>query len=201
MPDFHKLTILVPVYNEERYLSPMIARVVEQPLPDGLAREIVMVNDGSTDRSREIMQGLPERHPGVAFKLIDKPKNEGKGAALRAGWAEATGDILIVQDADLEYNPADYPKLLQPILDGRADAVFGSRFIGEPHRALFFWHQKANNVITAFANLLTNLNLTDMEVGYKAFTRAVFSQIRISSNRFGVEPELTMKIARLRVDD
>ncbi|MEI8196249.1 MAG: glycosyltransferase family 2 protein, partial [Phycisphaerae bacterium] len=123
-----------------------------------------------------------------------------KGAALRDAWSLATGDMLIVQDADFEYDPADYPKLLQPILDGKADAVFGSRFIGEPHRVMYFWHQLANNILTMTSNMLTNLNLTDMEVCYKVFTREVYSRIQIKSPRFGVEPELTAKVAKMRID-
>lgn len=193
------LTILMPVYNEERTVEQAVERAALQALPAGWTREIILVNDGSTDRSGEILQRLPSRFPAVAFKQVDKPKNEGKGAALRAGWPLAAGDILLIQDADLEYDPADYPKLLRPILEGRADAVFGSRFIGEPHRALFFWHQKGNNLLTGFSNLLSDLNLTDMEAGYKVFTRAVYANLSIRSNGFGVEPELTMKTARLRL--
>ena len=199
-PVFRKLTILIPVYNEERYLAAVIKRVVEQPIPGGLAREIIMVNDASKDRTWEIMQQIPAWFPQVEFQIKNKTVNEGKGAALRDAWSLATGDLLIVQDADFEYDPADYPKLLQPVLDGKADCVFGSRFIGEPHRVMFFWHQLANNILTALSNMLTNLNLTDMEVCYKVFTRPVFEQIRIKSPRFGVEPELTAKVAKLRIN-
>jgi glycosyltransferase involved in cell wall biosynthesis len=199
-PVFKKLSILVPVYNEERYLAAVIKRVVEQPIPGGLTKEIVMVNDASKDRTWEIMQQIPALFPGVEFQLKNKTENEGKGAALRDAWSMVTGDLLIVQDADFEYDPADYPKLLQPILDGKADVVFGSRFIGEPHRVMYFWHQMANNILTWMSNMLTNLNLTDMEVCYKVFTRPVFEQIKIKSPRFGVEPELTAKVARLRIN-
>lgn len=199
-PVLHTLTILIPVYNEERYLADVVKCVVEQPLPNGLTREIVMVNDASKDRTWEVMQQLPALFPDVEFKLLNKTKNEGKGAALRDGWDLATGDLLIIQDADFEYDPADYPKLLQPILDGKADVVFGSRFIGEPHRVMYFWHQVANNVLTTASNMLTNLNLTDMEVCYKVFTRPVYTQIKIKSPRFGVEPELTAKVARIRIE-
>ena len=198
-PVLKTLSILIPVYNEERYLAAVVKRVVEQPLPGGLVREIIMVNDASKDKTWEIMQQIPGLFPEVSFKLMNKVKNEGKGAALRDAWAMATGDLLIVQDADFEYDPADYPKLLQPILDGKADAVFGSRFIGEPHRVMYFWHQMANNILTMLSNMLTNLNLTDMEVCYKVFTREVYSQIKIRSPRFGVEPELTAKVARMRI--
>jgi glycosyltransferase involved in cell wall biosynthesis len=199
-PVFKTLSILIPVYNEERYLAAVVKRVVDQPLPGGLTREIIMVNDASRDKTWDIMQQIPALFPAVPFKLFNKTKNEGKGAALRDAWAMATGDLLIVQDADFEYDPADYPKLLQPILDGKADSVFGSRFIGEPHRVMYFWHQMANNILTTLSNMLTNLNLTDMEVCYKVFTRDVYSQIKIKSPRFGVEPELTAKVAKMRVN-
>jgi glycosyltransferase involved in cell wall biosynthesis len=199
-PQFKKLTILIPVYNEERYLAAVIKRVVEQPIPGGLTKEIIMVNDASKDRTWEIMQQIPALFPGVEFQIRNKTVNEGKGAALRDGWSLATGDLLIIQDADFEYDPADYPKLLQPILDGKADCVFGSRFIGEPHRVMFFWHQLANNILTGLSNMLTNLNLTDMEVCYKVFTRPVFEKIKLRSPRFGVEPEITAKVAKMRID-
>jgi glycosyltransferase involved in cell wall biosynthesis len=172
---------------------------VDQPLPGGLEREIIMVNDASKDRTWDIMQQIPALFPSVQFQMMNKTVNEGKGAALRDAWSKATGDLLIVQDADFEYDPADYPKLLQPILDGKADVVFGSRFIGEPHRVMYFWHQLANNILTMLSNMLTNLNLTDMEVCYKVFTREVYTQIKIKSPRFGVEPELTAKVARMRL--
>jgi glycosyltransferase involved in cell wall biosynthesis len=203
-PRYQTLSILIPVYNEERYLAAVVKRVVDQQLPlnghgETLAREIIMVNDASRDNTWGIMQQIPALFPGVPFKLLNKAKNEGKGAALRDAWAMATGDMLIVQDADFEYDPADYPKLLQPILDGNADSVFGSRFIGEPHRVMYFWHQIANNLLTTLSNALTNLNLTDMEVCYKVFTREVYSKIIIKSPRFGVEPELTAKVAKMRI--
>ena len=199
-PVYHTLSILIPVYNEERYLAAVIKTVVEQPIPGGLRREIIMVNDASKDRTWEIMQQLPAAFPEVQFKLKNKTVNEGKGAALRDAWSEATGDLLIIQDADFEYDPADYPKLLQPILDGKADVVFGSRFIGEPHRVMYFWHQMANNILTWSSNMMTNLNLTDMEVCYKVFIRPVYTQIKITSPRFGVEPELTAKVAKMRIN-
>ena len=198
-PVFKTLSILIPVYNEERYLAAVVKRVVEQPIPGELTREIIMVNDASQDKTRQIMQQIPALFPHVPFKMLNKTVNEGKGAALRDAWAMATGDLLIVQDADFEYDPADYPKLLQPILDGKADSVFGSRFIGEPHRVMYFWHQVANNTLTWLSNMLTNLNLTDMEVCYKVFTRDVYSKIKIKSPRFGVEPELTAKVAKMRI--
>ncbi len=200
-PPSKLLSILIPVYNEETYLAAVVKKVAGQALPGGLHREIIMVNDASTDRTWEVMQSLPPQYPHIRFHMINKPVNQGKGAALRDAWAMATGDILIIQDADFEYDPADYPKLLEPILQGKADAVFGSRFIGEPHRVMYFWHQLANNFLTTLSNMLTNLNLTDMEVCYKAFTRDVYSRIKIKSPRFGVEPELTAKVARLRLNN
>ncbi|MFA5321616.1 MAG: glycosyltransferase family 2 protein [Smithella sp.] len=194
------LSIVVPVYNEDRYLETVIGKVIAQPLPGGLERELILVNDGSHDSSWTVVQSLPDKFPGIRFQLINKRVNEGKGAALRDGFAKVAGDIVIIQDADFEYDPADYPKLLQPILDGKADVVFGSRFIGEPHRVMYFWHQVANNVLNLLSNMLTNLNLTDMEVCYKVFVRDVIDQIKIKSPRFGVEPEITAKIARMRLN-
>jgi len=197
---FRTLSIVVPVYNEDRYLEAVISKVIGQQLPGGLERELILVNDGSRDASWNVMQSLPEKFPGIRFELVNKTVNEGKGAALRDGFARVTGDIVIVQDADFEYDPADYPKLLQPILDDKADGVFGSRFIGEPHRVMYFWHQVANNILTTISNMLTNLNLTDMEVCYKVFVREVIDQIKIKSSRFGVEPEITAKIARMSLN-
>jgi glycosyltransferase involved in cell wall biosynthesis len=190
----------VPVYNEELYLEAVISKVIAQPLPGFLARELILVNDGSQDNTWNIMQSLPEKIPSVKFHLINKQVNEGKGASLRDGFTKVTGDIVIVQDADFEYDPADYPKLLQPILDGKADVVYGSRFIGEPHRVMYFWHQVANNILTTISNMLTNLNLTDMEVCYKVFTREVVDRLTLKSPRFGVEPEITAKIARMKLN-
>jgi glycosyltransferase involved in cell wall biosynthesis len=197
---FKTLSIVVPVYNEELYLEEVLRKVIEQPLPTGLERELILVNDASQDGSWEVMRSLPEKFPQIRFQLINKTVNEGKGAALRDGFTKVTGDIVLIQDADFEYDPADYPKLLQPILDGKAEVVFGSRFIGEPHRVMYFWHQLANNILTTLSNMLTNLNLTDMEVCYKVFTREVINHITIRSPRFGVEPEITAKIARLRIN-
>jgi glycosyltransferase involved in cell wall biosynthesis len=200
LPEFKLLSIVIPVYNEERYLAAVIKRVIDQPIPGNLDRELILVNDASKDNTWAIMQQLPTLFPGTKFQMQNKTKNEGKGAAVRDGWALVKGDLLIIQDADFEYDPADFPKLLQPILDGKADVVFGSRFIGEPHRVMFFWHQLANNILTMLSNMLTNLNLTDMEVCYKVFTRPVFEQIKIASPRFGMEPEVTAKVARLRIN-
>ncbi|MCE5211762.1 MAG: glycosyltransferase family 2 protein [Deltaproteobacteria bacterium] len=197
---FKLLSIVVPVYNEEKYLETVVSKVIAQPLPGGLRRELILVNDGSQDNSWKIMNSLPEKFSGINFQCINKRVNEGKGAALRDGFARVNGDIVMIQDADFEYDPADYPKLLQPILDDKADVVFGSRFIGEPHRVMYFWHQVANNILTTISNMLTNLNLTDIEVCYKVFTRNVADGLKLKSPRFGVEPEITAKIARMRLN-
>ena len=197
---FKMLSIVVPVYNEERYLEAVIGKVIAQPIPCDLERELILVNDGSQDNTWNIMQSLPDKFPSVKFQLVNKPVNEGKGSALREGFARVNGDIVIIQDADFEYDPTDYPKLLRPILDDKADVVFGSRFIGEPHRVLYFWHQVANNTLNLLSNMLTNLNLTDMEVCYKVFVRDVIKLIKIKSPRFGVEPEITAKVARMRLN-
>ncbi|HNY51554.1 MAG TPA: glycosyltransferase family 2 protein [Smithella sp.] len=197
---FGKLSIVVPVYNEEKYLEDVIQKVIHQPLPGALEKELILVNDGSSDNTWKVMQSLPGKFPEIQFQLVNKTVNEGKGAAVRDGFARVTGDMVIIQDADFEYDPADYPKLLQPILDGKAEVVYGSRFIGEPHRVMYFWHQVANNILTTLSNMLTNLNLTDMEVCYKVFTREVVDRLHLKSPRFGVEPEMTAKIARMRLN-
>jgi glycosyltransferase involved in cell wall biosynthesis len=193
-----KLSVVIPVYNEAATVQELVRRVLSAPLSQGVDLEIVCVDDCSTDGSAEKLQELSRLHPGAEIRVIRKQRNEGKGAALRDGFAAAAGDILLVQDADLEYDPEDYPKLLNPILDGRADVVYGSRFIGEPHRVLYFWHTVGNKFLTFLSNMFTNLNLTDMEVGYKAFRRQVIERIRLRCDRFGFEPEVTAKIARLR---
>ena len=190
----------MPVYNEGKYLEDVIRKVIAQSLPGSLEKELILVNDGSSDNTWNVMQSLPGKFPETKFQLMNKTVNEGKGAALRDGFANVTGDIVIVQDADFEYDPADYPKLLQPILDGKAEVVYGSRFIGEPHRVMYFWHQVANNILTTLSNMLTNLNLTDMEVCYKVFTREIVDRLQLKSPRFGVEPEMTAKIARMRIN-
>lgn len=199
-PAFKMLSVVIPVYNEAFYLEEVVHKVMQQPLPGGLERELILVNDASQDDSWNVLCSLPAKYPQTGIQTINKPVNEGKGAALRDGFAKVNGDIVIIQDADLEYDPADYPKLLQPILDGKADVVYGSRFIGEPHRVMYFWHQLANNIVTTLSNMLTNLNLTDMEVCYKVFVREVVDHLDIKSPRFGVEPEITAKVARLRLD-
>ena len=191
------VSIVIPVFNERATLEEILRRVLSAPLGEH-SREVVLVDDRSTDGSTEIAERLAVANPGLV-RLIRHERNQGKGAAIRTGFAAATGDILLIQDADLEYDPAEYPRLLAPILDGRADAVFGSRFIGgEAHRVLYYWHSVANRAITALSNAMTNLNLTDIECCYKAFTREVAKKLTIEERGFGVEPELTARVARMK---
>jgi glycosyltransferase involved in cell wall biosynthesis len=194
----HKLSIVIPVYNEEETVQTLINLVVKARLPDGVIRQIVCVNDCSKDGTAAKLDELPKLFPDVEFKIQHKPVNEGKGAALRDGFKLADGDTILIQDADLEYDPADYMKLLQPIVIGKADVVFGSRFIGEPHRVLYFWHTLGNKFLTWMSNTFTNLNLTDMEVCYKVFRKWIMDDIHIKCNRFGFEPEITAKVAKYR---
>ncbi len=184
-----KLSIIIPVYNEKDTLRTLLTRVEAVDYE----KEIVLVDDCSTDGTREIVQDYQGRE---GYTVLMHTKNLGKGAALRSGFAEVKGDIIIIQDADLEYDPREYGKLLEPILDGRADVVYGSRFLGGPHRVLFFWHYLGNMVLTTLSNILTNLNLTDMETCYKAFTRKVLDSLTLKCNRFGFEPEFTSKVAK-----
>ncbi|CAA7621651.1 glycosyltransferase family 2 protein [Magnetospirillum sp. UT-4] len=194
--DFKTLSVVIPCYNEERTLASIVDRVLAADRM-GLGIEIVIVDDGSRDRSVEVMKTLAAEHPGISCHYHGV--NQGKGAALRTGFEKATGDIVVVQDADLEYSPSDYPKLLKPLLDGRADVVFGSRFKGgDETRVLYFWHSIGNRVLTLASNMFTDLNLTDMETCYKVFRREIIQGIAIVENRFGFEPEITAKIARLK---
>src|SRR5205807_1599933 len=191
VPSGFQLSVVIPVYNERQWIRELVRRVVAVPIP----KEILIVDDCSTDGTREILREL-ERQRDV--RVLYQPDNQGKGAALREGFRQARGDIVLVQDADLEYDPAEYPRLIQPILENRADVVYGSRFIGESHRVLYYWHYVANKVLTTLSNMFTNLNLTDMETCYKVFRREVLAGIHLKSNRFGFEPEITAKVARRR---
>ncbi|PYI88666.1 MAG: glycosyl transferase, partial [Verrucomicrobia bacterium] len=194
---FAKLSILMAAYNEEATLRRCVDRVLAAPLPMGLRREIVLVNDGSTDGTWKVAEELARARAEV--KIFQQPQNLGKGAAIRRAIREMTGDLAIFQDADLEYNPNDYPRVLKPILDGRADVVYGSRFTGEERKILYFWHTAGNEFLTLLANMLNDTNLTDMETCYKAFIADCLRAIPLVSDRFGIEPEITAKVARNRL--
>ena len=186
------LSVVIPVYNEERWVREIVRRVREVPIP----KEIILVDDCSTDGTRKILDEEIRQFPEC--KIVFHEVNQGKGAGLRTGFKHATGDIVVVQDADLEYDPAEYPRLIQPIVEGKADVVFGSRFIGDSHRVLYYWHSVANKWLTTLSNYFTNLNLTDMETCYKVFRREVIQSLNLKSNRFGFEPEVTAKVAKKR---
>ena len=193
MPEsFKRLSILIPVFNEVHTVEEIVRRVRAAD-SCGLDKEIILVNDASTDGTGDVLNKIPA---DAGLKIVSHPYNRGKGAALRTALEHATGDIVLIQDADLEYDPSDYPSLLRSILDGRADVVYGSRFAGGTHRVLLFWHYMANRLLTLLSNMLCNLNLTDMETGYKVFRRQCVQSITLTSNRFGIEPELTAKLAR-----
>lgn len=189
-----KLSIVIPCYNESRTIRTIVDRVRAAPVKD---KEIIIVDDCSRDGTRDVLR---TQIAPLVDKIIFHEVNQGKGAALRTGFAAATGDAVIVQDADLEYDPNEYPHLLQPLIDGRADVVFGSRFQGgQPHRVVYFWHMVGNKFLTLCSNMATNLNLTDMETCYKAMTRDVAARLDLRSQRFGIEPEITCKVSRLGV--
>ncbi|MCK4606817.1 MAG: glycosyltransferase family 2 protein [candidate division Zixibacteria bacterium] len=189
-----KLTIVIPVYNEVSTIEALLSRVNNSPIPD---KQIILIDDCSTDGTRELIK---ERLEDQVDRVIYQPENCGKGFALKTGFKHATGDIVLIQDADLEYDPRQYPMLIEPIVNDMADVVFGSRFVGAgPHRVVYFWHYVGNRLLTLLSNMLTNINLTDMETCYKVFRREVIQSIDIKENRFGFEPEITAKIARKRV--
>jgi glycosyltransferase involved in cell wall biosynthesis len=188
-PSGFRLSVVIPVYNERRWLRELVRRVEAVPVP----KEVIVVDDGSTDGTRDLLRELEGRD---GLRVIYQAENRGKGAALREGFRHATGDVVLVQDADLEYDPAEYPRLLQPIVEGRADVVYGSRFAHAGHRVLNFRHRVANRLLTTLSNMFTDLNLTDMETGSKVFRREVLQGISLRSNRFGFEPEVTAKVAK-----
>ncbi|MFC1567086.1 glycosyltransferase family 2 protein [bacterium] len=189
-----KLSIVIPVYNEENRIQDAIHEVLNAAYPEN--KELIIVNDGSTDKTLEKLEMFKD-NPNI--KIINQPKNMGKGAALRTGFENVTGDIAIIQDSDLEYTPSDYPKLLEPIIKEQADVVYGSRFLGGgAHRVLYFWHYLGNKFLTLLSNMFTNFNLTDMEVCYKVFKKEVLQKLKLKQNRFGFEPEVTAKIAKLK---
>jgi glycosyltransferase involved in cell wall biosynthesis len=189
-----KLSIVIPVYNEANTIRTLISTVDAAQLPTEIAeKEIILVDDYSTDGTRDVLRELEGN-----YKVVYHEKNMGKGGALRTGFAQCTGDIVLIQDADLEYDPSEYSRLLKPIIKGRADVVYGSRFVsGQPHRVVYYWHRVGNGFLTLLSNMLSNLNLTDMETCYKVFRSEILKQITIKENRFGFEPEITAKIAKL----
>ncbi len=196
MSVIRRVSVVIPAFNERSTIDELLRRVAAAPIGE-LEREIVVVDDCSTDGTRERLREIAASGDPARIVLVEHAHNQGKGAGLRTGFGRATGDVVIVQDADLEYDPREYPVLLAPILDGRADVVFGSRFLAGPHRVLYFWHYVANRALTTLSNALTNVNLTDMETCYKVFRKSILDQVTVETDRFGFEPEITAKVARL----
>jgi glycosyltransferase involved in cell wall biosynthesis len=195
----NKISIIVPAYNEEATISIVIDKLLNLTFINNIKKEIIIVNDCSIDHTENLIQDIIKRNEGVEIVYLKHEKNSGKGAAIHTGIKNATGDYLIIQDADLEYDPDEINKLLKPVIDGYADVVYGSRFIGgSPHRILFFWHTIGNKFLTFLSNLFTNLNLTDMETCYKLFKTSIIKNITLNEKRFGFEPEITTKIARIK---
>lgn len=198
MSEFKKLTIVIPCYNEANTIHRILDKVNAVELTNNVTKEIILVNDCSKDGTKEVLEQYISNHPQINYRLLHHEVNKGKGAALHTGIQHATGDYVIIQDADLEYNPQEFNILIQPVIDGFADVVYGSRFIGgRPHRILFFWHTIGNKMLTHLSNMLTNLNLTDMETCYKLFRRDIIQGLKLKENRFGFEPEVTAKISRI----
>ena len=193
-----KLSIIIPAYNEEKTIEAILDRVLEVQLTDDMEKELIIVDDHSSDGTAAFIRAYSEKHPDGGIRFFRHDRNSGKGAALRTGIEHATGDFVVIQDADLEYDPNEYNLLLQPLLDGHADVVYGSRYAGgKAHRILFFWHSFGNKFLTALSNALTNLNLSDMETCYKMFRRELIQRVQLKENRFGFEPEVTAKISRI----
>ena len=193
-----KLSIIIPVFNEEKFIAKLYSRVLQVELQPDVIKEIIIIDDGSSDGTKNIIRGFADANTTI----IEKESNSGKGACIRLGLEKASGDIILIQDADLEYDPNEYPKLLEPIISGKAEVVYGSRFKGgEAHRILYYWHSLGNKFLTFFSNILTDLNLSDMECCYKVFRREIIQQINLVENRFGFEPEVTAKLAKLSKKD